>query len=533
MAMSPSSHPVLTPEETGALEGRLLGDDERRIAEAMGRAGTAVAEAALADLEEAGGFPADGRLLVLVGKGSNGGDALIAARVVLARHPAATACVVFAFGEQALRPRPRRAWQALVEAGGARVSGATAVPGGAWDLCLDGVFGYGFKPPLAPAAAVVLRAANAAPVRLRAAVDLPSGLDDADGFAADFSYATGVVKTTLLSASRAGRPRYLDLGFLGDGGRAAPAGGPAGAADSVGDAATDRILLPSILAGLAGLRPAGGDKRSQGHVLVVAGSRDFPGAALMGVMSALRGGAGLVTGLVPGALVPAFASRVPEAMWRAMPEGPGGGLGAGGLGLVAGLWDRADALVIGSGLGREPATLALAAQIVADCPCPVVVDADALQPGIVRGRRRPGLVLTPHAGEYARIAGGGGRGSGPAAPVPVPHADLARELGAVLVLKGAVTRVCDGGPTYHAFAGGPVLARGGSGDILAGLLGGLLARDPGNPLASACRAVLWQGLAADRWARARGQTAVCSTEVLDFLATALRECAPWRRIPAS
>src|SRR5690606_7362068 len=116
------------------------------------------------------------------------------------------------------------------------------------------------------------------PVRVRAAVDLPS----ADLFRADFTYATGSVKAPVVHASSAGRVRYLDLGFF--------------PGEAAGD---DRVLTSAVLAPLAGLRPPQSDKRSYGHVFVIGGSRDFPGAILMTVFAALRSGAGLVTAFVP------------------------------------------------------------------------------------------------------------------------------------------------------------------------------------------------------------------------------------------
>jgi hydroxyethylthiazole kinase-like uncharacterized protein yjeF len=292
--------------------------------------------------------------------------------------------------------------------------------------------------------------------------------------------------------------RYLDLDFF---------------RNEVSAAA--RVLTSQILAPLAALRPAQVDKRTYGHVLLVAGSRNFPGAALMTVRAALRSGAGLVTAFVPDSLVPAFAAAVPEAMWVGWPETPNGGLALEGLHLLRERLGRATALAIGPGLGREAETLALLAEIVKVAEVPCVLDADALQPDIVRAGKTP-RVVTPHAGEYQRIVDA------------VPD-------DATLVLKGPVTRIGSGvamkagstaeGIVYHSFFGGPVLARGGSGDLLAGLIGGLLAQTPGEPLLAAARGAVWHGRASDALARAHGQTAVQVTQLLDFLGPVLRESA--------
>jgi hydroxyethylthiazole kinase-like uncharacterized protein yjeF len=235
----------------------------------------------------------------------------------------------------------------------------------------------------------------------------------------------------------------------------------------------------------------------------------------MSTLATLRSGAGLVTAFVPESLVPAFAARAPEAMWVGWPETPAGNLALEGEHLLREKIDRATALVIGPGLGREPETLALTRSLVASSPVPLVIDADALQPEIVGAGQAP-RVLTPHAGEWARIA-------------------EAKTSDATVVRKGSPTRIesraglrpapegrsqtC---PTYHSFFGGPVLARGGSGDLLAGLIGGLLAQTPREPLLATARGVVWHGLAADHLARAHGQTAVSVTQLLDFLPAALR-----------
>lgn len=497
----PGTVPILSCEAARALEAGLFAGDEPREWAAMGQAGRAVARAVLDDGREAGGFPAAGRVLVLAGKGHNGGDALLAVAEVLRRFPDSRADVSFVFGEASLRPLAARAWRELRATAAARVrvvageaiataGGGSASPEVGYDLCLDGIFGFQFRPPVEPRVADVIARVNAWPVRLRAAVDLPS----AGLFRADFTYATGSVKEPVVGATEAGRVRYLDLGFFrGD------------------EPGAERVLTTAVLAPLAGLRPPQSDKRSFGHVFVVGGSREFPGAILMTVLAALQSGVGLVTAFVPESLAPAFAARAPEAMWVGWPETPAGSLALEGEHLLRTRLGRATALVLGPGLGREPETLALARSLVAASPVPLVIDADALQPEIVRAGTAA-RVLTPHAGEFARIAGG---------------RDLrafAAEAGAAVILKGPLTRVAAaGGTVYHSCFGGPVLARGGSGDLLAGLTGGLLAQTPAEPLLAAARGVVWHGRAADLAARADGQTSIRVTRLLDFLPAALRE----------
>ncbi len=503
-ALPSITSPVLSCAAAREWEARWFGGDEVREWAAMQTAGRAIAGALLDDFEERGGFPPNGRLLVSVGKGHNGGDALIAAREIVTRFPGARADVLFAFGERALRPLAARAWRELAQSARERV--AAAEPRGGYDLSLDGIFGFQFRPPVEPRVAELIARINAWPVRLRAAVDLPS----ADLFRADFTYATGSVKEPLLTSDVAGRIRYLDLGFFGVAGAADAGPNWLAATASASSGATDRVLTSGVLDSLRGLRPARCDKRSFGHVFLVGGSRGFPGAIMMAATAAVRSGAGLVTAFVPESLAPSYAAQLPEAIWVGWPETPEGGLALEGEHLLRERVERADALVIGPGMGRERETLALAANVVKSSKVPVAIDADALQCDIVLGGTGP-RVITPHAGEFKRIAG---------------DADLRRfaaHPGLTVVLKGHVTRVCDGGPVYHALCGGPVLARGGSGDLLAGMIGTQLAQPPAAPLDAAVRAVVWHGLAADHLARAHGQVAVRTTQLLDYLAAVLRD----------
>jgi NAD(P)H-hydrate epimerase len=189
-----------------------------------------------------------------------------------------------------------------------------------------------------------------------------------------------------------------------------------------------------------------------------------------------------------------------------------GNLSPAGRRAVLAAAEKASALVLGPGLGKDPATHALLAALLPRLRAPLVLDADALQPDLVRLGPAP-RILTPHAGEFERIALG------------LELRALARSLPAVVVAKAPVTRLTAGGAIYHSFFGGPILARGGSGDLLAGLAGGLLAQTPADPLLAAARAVVWHGAAADCAAHDHGATASTTTQLLDFLAPPLAEAA--------
>jgi len=498
-----SSHPVLSLESAKRFETDLFGGDETKEWPAMQNAGRAVGNAVPHDFQELGEFPSETRILVLVGKGHNGGDAMLAAQTILARHREAHADLWLLFGERALRPLAARAYRELVQAAPGRVRLVSRIEelAHSYDVSLDGVFGFQFRRPLAPELGSVFARLNQLPVRFRAAVDLPSGIGDGKALRADFTYATGSLKAPVTETANlgvVGRPRYLDLGFF---------------EKSVMPEIKERVLTPAVLSPLQALRSASSDKRSYGHVFIVGGSRSYPGAVLMSALAALRSGAGLVTAFVPESLVAAYAARAPEVIWVGWPETPAGGLALEGSHLMRERIERADALLLGPGVARERETLALLADLVKTVNVPLVIDADALQPEIVHAGTAP-RILTPHAGEFARISGEAGL------------LDFSREVHAVTVLKGPLTQVCDGLAVYHSCHGGPVLARGGSGDVLAGLIGSVLAQQPRECLAAACCGVVWQGLAADLLARAHGQVAVQTTQLLDFLAPALRNEGP-------
>ncbi len=490
-----ASQPVLSCQEAGEFEARLFQGDEAREWPAMQRAGDLLAAAVGRDILEIGGLGAEPRFLVLVGKGHNGGDALIAARGLLAGHPRAHADIVFPFGERTLRPLTRRAW-AMYQADGFNRISVLVSPfpfSRRYDVCVDGVFGFQFRPPLPAGVAGILKRVNSLDIRLRAAVDLPSGWDEPDAFSADFTYATGIAKEPLLTVPNAGRLRLLDLGW-----DVPPPPRP-----------TIQALSAATLAPLSRLRGTRSDKRSFGHLGVIGGSRQYPGAILMTVRAALQSGCGLLTAFVPESLVASFAAAAPEAMWVGWPETPEGYLSMDGAHELRRRRDHLTAMVIGPGLGRGKETMACLAAELPALRMPVVIDADALQPELVEAGTCP-RILTPHAGEFARIAGGR------------DLATYAATQPAVVVFKGPVTRIAAGSQQYCSFLGGPVLARGGSGDILAGIIGSLLAQAPQDPLGAAATGVVWQGAAADALARAQGATAVTTTDILPFLATALR-----------
>jgi len=508
-----TAHPILTCAEAQTLEERLLGSDEKRIWEAMCKAGAGVGAGVLRDFPQLRPLPRNPRVLVLAGPGHNGGDALLAAVEILRARPRAKVTAVF---EGEFKPLAKKALDELlhhecVECLTFAQFLAQMKKGESWDIVIDGLYGMSFRPPLPAKARELLKAfnENLEVAAFRAAVDLPSGLNGTSAtlaFHADFTYATGIAKTPLFDSANAkwvGRIRYVDIGFF-DGVYVGP------------HESSESLITPNILEPLRRLRPATADKRMCGRLLVISGSHAYPGAQMLNVLGALRAGAGLVTALTPATHAGAFAAARPEAMWHACAEESDGCHGAATLAAAREVWPRATAVLAGSGLGKSPHAQAMLDALVTECPLPMVLDADALTKATLealkeRPKKAGAVVLTPHAGEFERLAGKG--------------ADLrafCRKHRVVTVLKGPVTRVCDGDRVWCSTFGGPVLARGGSGDVLAGIAGTLLAQTPDEPFMATARAVVWQGLAADALAHERGETAALTAEIPTHMPAALR-----------
>jgi hydroxyethylthiazole kinase-like uncharacterized protein yjeF len=271
-------------------------------------------------------------------------------------------------------------------------------------------------------------------------------------------------------------------------------------------------------------RPAGGHKGTFGTVVVVAGSRGFTGAAYLASTACVRAGAGLVRLLVAEGVYPILAVKCTEVMAMPLPEDAPGALGAAALEAVLTHLGAATAGVVGPGLGREPATSGLVRDLLARCERPLVLDADALNALADRrdvlGRLGPDRVLTPHPGEMARLTGR------PTADVQADRREVAaaaaREWGAVVVLKGARTLVAapDGRLSEDPHEV-PALATGGTGDVLAGLVAGLLAQGS-DPYTAAVTGVYVHAEAGRRLQCRLGPAGLLASELLPELPLVMR-----------
>ena len=261
-----------------------------------------------------------------------------------------------------------------------------------------------------------------------------------------------------------------------------------------------------------------GHKGDFGKVLLLCGSRGFTGAAYLAAMGALRVGAGLVFAGVPESIYPIEAVKLTEPVVFPLPE-EDGRLSEQAVKPILERMPGMDAVLIGCGLGISEGTRAVVKAVLETAKCPVVLDADGISllsghMDILRGRRGQ-TILTPHDGEFARAGGVIGEDRMASA------AEFAGENGCVLLLKGHQTCVTDGSLGYRNRTGNAGMAVGGSGDLLAGMIVGLLGQGMPPLEAAACAAWL-HGAAGDLCAKELGQRAMLPTDMLKTLPRLLK-----------
>lgn len=250
-----------------------------------------------------------------------------------------------------------------------------------------------------------------------------------------------------------------------------------------------------------------------GKILLLCGSRGYTGAAALAAMGALRSGAGLVYLGVPESIYAIEAVKLTEPVVFPLPD-EDGKLSANAVEDVLDLLPKMDAVLIGPGLGQSKGTLDVLKAVLRECSRPVVVDADGINllsrhKYLMRGRTAP-TVLTPHDGEFIRLAGSLGTDR------PAAAAALAREQGCIVVLKGHETLITDGEICYRNRTGNPGMAVGGSGDVLAGIVVSLLGQGIA-PMEAAAAAVWLHGAAGDNCAQKLGQYGMLPSDMLEEL----------------
>ena len=478
-------------------------------------------------------FPRARRITVLCGRGNNGGDGMMAARLLAASGLDVTTLLLGA--PAGLKGDAAQAWLELTSpAHGiihavnapeelARHNGALEA-----DLIVDAVLGTGFKPPmkgLALAALAWLKG-SVAPIL---AVDLPSG------WAADETAATlttPVFPADAVITFTAPKPAHV-FGQLTRRWDQPVVVTPIGSPDAAVVSALGLSWAGSALSLVQAPRAASANKGNFGHVLVVGGSLGTAGgksgAPAMTALGALRAGAGLVTAAVPAPALALVASVATELMTWPLIATPSGQTSADNLApeLVSAFTEGKTVMAIGPGLGQCGETIKFTTGLLSATKMPAVIDADALNilaskpvllAKLAKGRT---LVLTPHPGEMARLAGV------TTAEIQANRLEIARDFAqrnaVTLVLKGARTLIAhpDGRVAVNT-TGNPGMAKGGSGDLLTGMVAGLLAQYPREAALAVEAAVYLHGLAADLAVREADEHTLLATDSLAQLSRAFR-----------
>jgi NAD(P)H-hydrate epimerase len=426
----------------------------------MERAGTALARVC-AELVP------DGPIVIVCGRGNNGGDGHVAARVLRQQQREVSVVDVHAEDAPALEPL---------------LADAAAV--------IDALLGTGFsgapREPINTAISAINRAHDDNP-RLRVvACDMPSGVDgstgevSAEAIHADATVTFHAAKPGLWISpgkQHRGELHVIDIGIPAAGQPVEPAMG---------------LLGEGVLAEIP-RRHAGSTKFSVGSVLVVGGSRGLSGAPVLASLAAARAGAGYVTVAVPASVAPIVAGKLLEVMTVELPDDPETGPRRGSSRMAVERAARAQALVLGPGLGRLAAAQKFARDVATHAKLPVVLDADGLNAHAEEGgidqlaRRSAATVLTPHAGELGRLL------ELPSTEIEAHRLEHARAASqraqAIVVLKGDDTLIVEpGGRVAISPGGAPALATAGTGDVLSGVIGAFLAKGA-EPFTAVCAAV--------------------------------------------
>src|SRR5215469_4799825 len=522
---------ILTTDQVREAERQAFTRPETSALVLMHRAGQAVAQFCLAHFKF-------NSVCVVCGKGNNGGDGLVAAEA-LRRMAARISVIILARQVDQLSPDAaamcaRLGLEPIWVAEEAELESATIRQALGADLIIDAVVGTGFKPPLRGLARKAVEAINNA-MRTVVAVDLPSGVD-ADCRTSVQRENDEVVFAHGIVTFIAPKPAHV-FGELTTGPIAVSELGVQPVL--VSSQISQQVVTGQEIGTAFPPRRQDANKGQFGHVLVVAGSQGKSGAAALAGMAALRSGAGLVTVACPQSIQPTVAGYAPELMTEVLPETDEGAISLAAIERATGLLANRDILVLGPGISRNEETAEFVRQMVSRSRVPVVLDADGLNAfaghySELRASEGAFLVLTPHPGEAARLIGASIK------DIQADRLEVARrisqETGACVVLKGSRTIVAGAsGENWINMTGNPALAKGGSGDVLSGIISAALAREASSSAlqsrasaflkdASVAAAVYLHGFAGDFARDMLHENTVLATDLLENLSKAFRDC---------
>lgn len=520
------SKPLVTAEEMARIDARAIEQMGIPSACLMETAGGQMAER----IWERYGKPGL-RVAILAGKGNNGGDGFVIARFLANWGADVRVFTLFPAGEVSGEPQ---VFMEILRKMAVPIRSATDSEGirqmmaeiAETDLVVDAILGTGFRPPVRGHIADALESLALLDVPI-ASVDFPSGLDATTGAVegphvrADLTLTPGALKRGHFlypAAEFVGDVECLDIGI------------PAVCFE--GEAVEVRLTEAVDVAGMLPVRRSDAHKGDAGHLLIVAGAAGMAGAALMSAMAALRAGAGRVTLAVPENIAYSVDSGPLEVMAIPLPATAAGTVGEDAFAVILEHVENMNALVVGPGLSTHPRAVELVQLMIQHIEKPMILDADALNAlsqdlTILKGTRAE-LLLTPHPGEMGRLAGVSVKEI-QADRVALPLEFAARHQ-LHIALKGAGTIIgTPGGSAWMNPTGNAAMASAGMGDILAGVVGGLLSQSLSPEEALVAGAYL-HGLAGDIAAHQVGGIGLTATDLLPALPLArqrlLEEAAP-------
>lgn len=513
---------VITVEQMKELDRRSIEEHDIPSEVLMENAGTKAARLAERMIDE---HTLKEKALLFAGKGKNGGDAFVAARVLIEDSIQAT--TVLLCDEEEIKGDAKANLDRLLSANGhvirvTKEEELEYIKGDLYgtDLIIDGILGTGIKRPVAGYLATVIEMINESG-KMVLSIDIPSGLNGNTGHApgacvvADQTLTMGLPKIGMLAAEGLNYSGKIHIGKIGI---------PDPLLDEV--KADVKLLLSKDLHGILPRRRKHlTHKGDYGKVLIASGSVGHTGAASLAATASLRGGSGLVTLAIPESLNDILEHKVTEVVTVPLPETKERTFSAQAVKPLLSLEKQCDVWVIGPGISTHPETEKFLVQLLPKITKPAVLDADALNilaknKELLKKVKAP-LVLTPHEGEMARLLG--------KTPASIQKnrwesaRAFAKEHKVVLVLKGAGTVVADPkGNIFINSTGNPGMATAGSGDILAGLIGSFLGQDL-SPLDAAKLGVVLHGEAGDLAAEEVGEPSLMSGDLLWSLPRAIVE----------
>jgi len=461
------------------------------------------------------------RIVVLSGKGNNGGDGMVVARQLHTHIRPRSLDVVLA-GDPGDLKGDAAANYKMLQAVGCAVSFEIKPAMETATLIVDALLGTGLHGPATGKALEMITAVNERfPLAEVVSVDIPSGLDsDSATPPGPAIHANHTVTFTAPKPCQVLSPACELVGTL----HMAAIGSPPDLYEK--DPAIFLALSePTLFAKLFRPRVRDSNKGLYGHVLVIAGGRGKTGAAAMSGIAALRVGAGLATVASAQSAIAQIASHAPELMTEPLPETEDGSISMRVLDQLSALLDKKNVAALGPGMGRNAETTQVIRRLVNELPRPMVVDADGLNALDAKNLRAPApRILTPHPGEMARLT------NGTVAEVQADRIGCARsfaqEHGVHLVLKGNRTVIAaPDGRAWINPTGSPAMATGGTGDVLTGMIAGLAAQFPDQLDTALLAAVYLHGRSGELGAARRGEKGLIATDLFEFLPEAMREVA--------